>query len=235
MMLKAKLNDWNAILSVLGSVVKEVTITTDGEKASCMAVDPSHVLFVKCSMACEGQVPTFTVSADQMQKALTAAGGKEPEIEFNQDKGILRIVGNAKVNLPLLSYDDEITVKDISAQDLFADPDTVSEYVPSELDPLIAYGTYSKEGDCEFIAKDGKLSITVGSGQKQSEIECGSATGNGAVVKCSLDYMSLINKHAKSSDKVEVLMPGDAMPILFKWNTGDSAQLTVLLAPWIEE
>lgn len=235
MMLKAKLNDWNAILSVLGSVVKEVTITTDGEKASCMAVDPSHVLFVKCSIACEGQVPTFTVSADQMQKALTAAGGKEPEIEFNQEKGILRVIGNAKVNLPLISYDDEVTVKDISAQGMYANPDTVSEYAPSELDPLITYGTYSKEQECVFSAKDGKLSITVGSGQKQSEIECGTVTGNGAVVKCSLDYMSLINKHAKSTDKVDVLMPGDSMPILFKWITGDSAQMVVLLAPWIEE
>ena len=234
-MLQAKMSDWNAILGVLGSVVKEITIATDGERATCMAVDPSHVLFAKCSIDCQGQVPTFTVSADQMLKALSAAGGKEPKVEFNQDRGTLRIIGNAKVNLPLISYDDEVTVKDISAQEMFADPDTSSEYVPAELEPLIAYGTYSKEQECVFSAKNGKLSITVGNGQKQSEIECGTATGNGATTKCSLDYISLINKQAKMAEKMEVLMPGDSMPVLFRWTAGETASVLMLLAPWIDD
>ena len=232
-MLKAEMNDWVAMLGIVGAMAQEITIVTDGERAKCLAVDPAHVLFVKASIACEGTEPTFTVSAEQMLKAIVAAGGKEQTVELNEEKGSIRITGNAKVNLPMLEYGTENPLKDITQMSMYQEKGASSTFKSSMLEPLISYGIYQKEVSVVFSIADGSLNVTIGEGHKSSEVNCGPAEGE-STVKCSLDYFSTISKQSKNED-ITLSMFGDAKPMVFSWNAGSTAEIYTVLAPWIED
>ena len=237
MSLKANKNDWLAMLSMMNAVDKDLTIKTDGKQAVCMATDPPHVIFVKCTMDCIGDVVSFTVNCEQFMKAIGASGGSEQTIEIDRDKGVIKIVGESNVRVPLID-ESEGTVPDLFSKEEYNNADCYAKFKPIILEPLISYGLYKKQDSAIFSSDDSNiLTIIIGEGQNQSDCQFTDAIGKPATIKCSLDYVSTIVKQAKGSNdaNVGVELVKTHYPMIFKWKSADSVSINVLLAPWIDE
>lgn len=231
--MKANQTDWTVLLSALNSTkTNSGTIITDGKKAMAMTVDPAHVMFVKADIDCTGESEKFTVDVATLLKAIAASGGTEQEIRVDRDKGAVQVIGDSKVNVPLL--DDIEQTNDLTER--FKDYSGMGKLEPARLKPLIDYAKFRKQSKCRFLNNGEKLTVQVGDNENEMAEYVGTGGhGTGSTV-CGLEYTSLIIEQAKSAYDVNVGFFGEQNnPIIFEWRAGASARITMILAPWIEE
>lgn len=229
MRLTATKSDWLRMLNTVNAFVKEAKIETDGERATCLAIDAAHVAILKSSIACGGDSVTFTVNVEQFIKALNAAGG-EPIIEFDDYMSTITVNGVAKVKLPVL--DDMGEIKDINRQ-MFQDPKATGKMVADAIEPLVSYGLYAKEQVVEFFIADGRTKVIVGQDRHASEYSDFEGDGE-AASKYPLDYFETGIKQMKGAEGVDIILPDSNYPLCLKWEIG-TGHYSLVIAPRIEE
>lgn len=231
--MKANQTDWMVLLSALNCTkTNSGTIVTDGKKATAMTVDPAHVMFVKADIDCTGEADRFTVDVATLLRAIAASGGAEQEIGIDRDKGAVQVIGDSRVNVPLL--DDIEQTGDLSEK--FTNYVGMGKMEPARLKPLIDYAKFRKQAKCRFINSGENMTVRIGDNENEMAEYVGTGGHGSGKTVCGLDYTSLIIEQAKGAADVNVgFFSEQYSPIVFEWRAGASARITMILAPWIEE
>lgn len=225
--------DWMRLLNTAGAFVKEVKITVEGGRALCLAVDPAHVAIIKGEIDCGG---TFTgsicVNVEKFIKALNACGGDEPQIEIDDYLSDMKIIGTAKINMPLEADLGEI--KDINRA-MFEDETAIGTFNPVILEQPIGYCLWAKEQIISIKMNDRRLTFSMGSDRNTAEISSDvPCEGPDATSTYPLDYFSEMLKQTKGAETVTVEIPQDDYPMLARWGVGTGV-FSVVIAPRVEQ
>lgn len=225
-MLEANKADWTAMLALMQTVQKEITIKTDGITAQCITIDPAKVMFVKTNMNCDGDEGTFSVNSEQFLKAIAAVGGDSPKVSVDRDKGSIQIIGDSKIRVPLLV--DPETV-DIFKNPNFQSFDIDGKITKEVLEPLVNY-SIKKQDHLTFQAENDVLKVQIGEGADVSECEFKGVNGMGCA-SYPLDYIASLLKNARGEIRVQF---NTDSPIFMQWTAAHSLCVNAVVAPRIE-
>lgn len=227
-MIDVNLTEFKNLLNLAVAFTNEATFVVNGDRLELLVLDATHVAMARGSIALSSkpEVDSFSVKADQLQKALSTVG-ETAKMEIKD--GILTIKGEKSKARQSLIMPESNALKvpnfNICAHAVIQ---------PSRLKTAFAYGSLTRADHVKIVIDDGHLIVVTGEYPNNAEID-GDEDGEGsAVAGFMLDYIqTIVDLAIKAKSNLTIGMGGDDRPAWFSWGS-ETAVYSVLVAPRIE-